>query len=284
MIIYLIAILAGVFFAYTRLREKVTKHVPDSFPTPENRSKLRTDKPVIVCFGDSNTHGNVSYNWVADLQAQYANCQIINAGRNSDLTFTLLRRIDDVIACKPDAISILIGTNDINATLASSSLKRYQKTGRIVADEIPSIISFKRNYEEIIARLSLETTAKIAVMSLPLMGEDLESEENKTVAAYNGIIKEVSEKNNLAYLPLFEQQNAYLVQNPSQPKYKFRSYFYLLNLSVVKHFWFGKSWDEISKSHGTKLSPDFLHQNSVSGKMIVNLVSSFITKSSIINK
>ena len=273
MIIYLIAILAGIFFAYSRLRDKVTKHVPDTFPTPENQKKLRADKPVFVCFGDSNTHGNVSYNWVADLQNQYTDYQIINAGRNSDLTFSLLRRIDDVIACKPNGINVLIGTNDINATLAASSLKRYQKTGRVQAGEIPSIISFQRNYEEIVARLTSETNAKISVMSLPLMGEDIESEENNTVSAYNGIIKEIAKKNDLVYLPLFEQQRAFLQQNPSKTRYKFRSYFYLLNLSVVKHFWFGKSWEEISKSHGTQLSPDFLHQNSISGKMIAELVS-----------
>lgn len=262
-----------VFFLYTRLRDKVVKHVPDTFPTAENRAKLQSGKPIVVCFGDSNTHGNVSYNWVENLEKNLPDFQFVNAGRNSDLTFTLLHRIEDVIACKPNFINVLIGTNDLNATFAKPSLKRYQKMGRLSDGEVPSIVSFKRNYEEIVDRLSGETQAKISLMSLPLMGENLESEENKSVAAYNSIIKEIAEKNDLNYLPLFEQQWAYLENNPSQTKYKFKSYFYLLNVSIMKHYWLGKSWDEISLSNKTKLSPDFLHQNSVSGKMIAELVS-----------
>ncbi len=265
-----------VFFLYTRLRNKVVKHVPDTFPTAENRTKFKTEKPIVVCFGDSNTHGNVSYNWVAGIEKDLPNFQFVNAGRNSDLTFTLLHRIDDVIACKPDFVNILIGTNDLNATFAESSLKRYQKSGRLSEGEVPSIDSFERNYEEIVDRISGETQAKISLMSLPLMGEDLASEENKSVAVYNSIIKEIADKNDLNYLPLFEQQKAYLEESPSETKYKFKSYFYLLNLSIMKHYWLGKSWDEISRSNKTKLSPDFLHQNSVSGKMIADLLGGFI--------
>jgi lysophospholipase L1-like esterase len=281
--LYLIAVLAFVFFLYTRLRDKITKHVPATFPISENRVKLTTEKPIVVCFGDSNTHGNVSYDWVADLEKKYPELQFVNAGRNSDLTFTLLKRIDDVIACKPDFVNVLIGTNDLNATFAKSSLKRYQKTGRLVEGEVPSIVSFKRNYEEIVDRLSSETQAKVSLMSLPLMGEDLENEENKSVAAYNSVIKEIADKNGLVYLPLFEQQKSYLGQHPSQTKHRFNNYFYLLNLSAVKHYWFRKSWDEISDSHGNELSPDFLHQNSVSGKMIAALVGGFITTKSLPN-
>lgn len=279
--LYIIAIMVVVFFLYSNLRDKVTKHVPDTFPTPGNREKLMLNKqPKVVCFGDSNTHGNVSYNWVADLEKNLPDYQFVNAGRNSDLTFTLLHRIDDVIACNPTVVNVLIGTNDLNATFAKSSLKRYQKMGRLLEGEVPSIISFKRNYEEIVDRLSSETTADISLMSLPPMGEDIESDENKSVAAYNSIIKEIAGKNGLTYLPLFEQQKAYLTESPSQTRYRFKSYFYLLNLSIMKHYWLRKSWDEISKSHGTRLSPDFLHQNSISGKMIETLLSDFVIKNS----
>lgn len=274
---FILILISAAVIAYRNLSKKVTAHLPKTFPTAEFRKHMIGKKPIVVCFGDSNTHGNVSYDWVADLEKTYIHFQFVNAGRNSDLTFTLLHRIDDVIACKPDIINVLIGTNDINATLAESSMKRYKKNGRLREGEIPSIISFGRNYEEIVTRLTSETTSKIALMSLPLMGEDPESEVNETVAAYNGIINEIAVRHNLTYLPLFEKQKAYLQQNPSQTKYKFSRYFYLLNLSVIKHFWFGKTWDEISDSHGTRLSPDFLHQNSVSGKMITGLLSRFIS-------
>lgn len=261
---------------YTYLRRKVTTHLPGSFPTPVNRAKLNHNKPVVVCFGDSNTHGNVSHDWVKDLAVDMPDHQFINAGRNSDLSFTLLRRIDDVIACKPNFITLLIGTNDVNSTLAKSAEKRYLQTGRINANEKPSLVTFETNYSEIIRKLQAETNAKIGVLSLPLMGEDLGNKPNAFVTQYNAIIKRIASENKLTYLPLFETQRAYIKQHPSGTKYKFNDYFKLLNQSVFLHFFFGKTWDEISERHGTQLSPDFLHQNSTAGGMIARLVKDFL--------
>ncbi len=276
MLYFLIALAALFIFAYVNLRKKVTSHFPATFPTAAFRQGLDSTKPVIVCFGDSNTHGNVSYDWVADLAKKYTDYQLVNAGRNSDLTFTLLRRMEDVIACKPDIINLLIGTNDINATLAESSLKRYRRTNKIGANEHPSIATFEANYRRIIHQLKTETSAKISVMSLPLMGEDLANQPNAEVMKYNTIIRSISTEFGLNYLPLFETQQHFLEQHPSKPRFDFSSYFMLLTSSIFQHYYFNKSWDEITKTHGNQLSPDFLHQNAVSGKMIVQLMTNFI--------
>lgn len=276
MLYFLIALAALFIFAYVNLRKKVTSHFPATFPTAAFRQSLDSTKPTIVCFGDSNTHGNVSYDWVADLAKKYTDYQFVNAGRNSDLTFTLLRRMENIIACKPDVINLLIGTNDINATLAESALKRYRRTNKIGANEHPSIATFEANYRQIIHRLKTETSAKISVMSLPLMGEDLANQPNAEVMKYNTIIRDISTTFGLTYLPLFENQQYFLEQHPSQPKFDFSRYFMLLTSSIFQHYYLNKSWDEITKTHGNQLSPDFLHQNAVSGKMIVQLMTSFI--------
>lgn len=272
---FLFVVFVGV---YVHLRRKVTSHIPNNFPNEENRSLLVKNKKVMVCFGDSNTHGNVSYDWVSDLINDLPHFQIFNAGLNSDLSFSLLKRVEDVIACNPDFITILIGTNDINAAFAKKSLKRYISTGKISKSEIPNLTTFEKNLAKIVEIFQLKTNAKIALMTLPLMGEDLKSEINKIADTYSEVIEKVSFKYKINCLPIRSQQKEYLIKNPSHTPYRFEQYFILLNKSVLLHYIFGFSWDKISNLHKTQLSPDFLHQNSKAGKMIKEQVLNWINK------
>jgi lysophospholipase L1-like esterase len=273
MLIFVILFFIFLGLTYYSLYQKVATHIPDTFPTAENRAKIDHSKTVVVCFGDSNTHGNVSYNWVNDLMAQMPDYQFINAGRNSDLTYTLLNRIDDVIACKPDFINILIGTNDVNSTMDIKFEKRYQKLKRIDNNTSPNFESFCKNYTEIIEILKTKTQAKISVMSLPVMGEDLDHEANLRADKYSEFIKKLADNQSLIYLPVRESQKEYIKKHQQKPlKHRFEETYKLLNYSVIQHEILGKSWDAITTKHGFLLSPDNLHQNSVAGGMIGDLL------------
>ena len=261
---------------YTWLYRKVSKHIPENYPNPQNRQQIDTSKKVLVCFGDSNTHGNVSYNWVNDLSSQLTDYQVFNAGINSDLTYTLLQRIDDVIACKPNFITILIGTNDVNSTMGKIMEKRYQDLGRVSKDTSPNFEDFKKNYIEIIRQLKAKTQAKIAVMSLPVLGEDLAHEANQKADKYSEFVKQLATDEQLIYLPVREKQKEFLQNNPQPLKHTFEETYKLLNFSVINYYLLGKNWDEISTKHGFQLTPDNLHQNSIAGGMIRDLVKDAI--------
>lgn len=273
-VILCIAIIIGLL--YTWLYLKVSKHIPENYPNPQNRQQIDTSKKVLVCFGDSNTHGNVSYNWVNDLSSQLTNYQVFNAGINSDLTYTLLQRIDDVIACKPNFITILIGTNDVNSTMGKIMEKRYQDLGRVSKDISPNFEDFKKNYIEIIRQLKAKTQAKIAVMSLPVLGEDLAHEANQKADKYSEFVKQLATAEQLIYLPVREKQKDFLQNNPQPLKHTFEETYKLLNFSVINYYLLGKNWDEISTKHGFQLTPDNLHQNSIAGGMIRDLVKDAI--------
>lgn len=273
-VILCISLILGLLYVW--LYRKVSKHIPENYPNAKNRQQIDASKKVVVCFGDSNTHGNVSYNWVNDLSYQLTDYQVFNAGINSDLTYTLLRRIDDVIACKPDFITILIGTNDVNATMGKVMEKRYQDLGRISKVTSPNFEDFKKNYIEIIHQLKTKTQAKIAVMSLPVMGEDLAHEANQRADKYSEFVKQLATDEQLIYLPVREKQKELLQKNPQPLKHTFEDTFKLLNFSVISYYLLGKSWDEISAKHGFQLTPDNLHQNSIAGGMIRDLVKDAI--------
>lgn len=258
------------------LWRKITNQRPESYPTQKNRQKINPPKKTLVCFGDSNTHGNVSYNWVSDLGIIFQDLQVLNAGVNSDLTYSVLQRIDDVIACQPDFITILAGTNDVSATVSQELENSFKQIGRIPKDMVPDFDSFKKNYQEIIRRLKVETKARIAVISLPVMSEDLGHEANIKADKYSEYIRELAQAQQLSYLPLREKEKEYLLANPQPFKHTFDETFKLLIFSIINHYILGKDWDYTSRKHGYQLTPDNIHLNSVSGGMVRDLVKDFI--------
>ena len=83
---------------------------------------------TVVCFGASLTAGTVSFNYLDLLAARpsLAGFRFINHGVNGDLAWNGLERLDRVIAERPDFVTILIGTNDVNATMGERNLLRYK--------------------------------------------------------------------------------------------------------------------------------------------------------------
>ena len=85
---------------------------------------------MVVCIGDSITHGRVSHNYVDLLAGRFrdGNVVFVNAGINSELAWNVVQRLDAVIACKPDVVTVLsYGTNDANATLSEANGRRAVK-------------------------------------------------------------------------------------------------------------------------------------------------------------
>ena len=275
--LFLIAMLVGLGVVYGSLWKKITSSKPEKYPTLQNRQNLDATKKTLVCLGDSITHGIVSYDWVTDLTGIFPDLQILNAGINSDLTFTILNRIDDVIDCRPDFIIILAGTNDVNAMMSSTNLKSYKQMGRISKETIPDFESFKNNYHQIVALLKQKTTAQIALVSLPVMSEDLTHEANMKADNYSAYVKQLTQEEQLGYLPFREIEKEYLLVNPRQLKHKFEETTKLFTFSLINHFILGKDWDYTSAKHGNQLSPDNLHLNSLSGGMLLDLAKAFIT-------
>ncbi len=284
MLLYLLLFLLvfiGLFFAiYQYFKQKISVSNPKNYPSSDNIAKINSSQKVVVCLGDSNTHGNVSYDWVLDLQNELPDYQIFNAGKNADLTYTLLTRLHEVVACNPDFVSILIGTNDVNFTLSPDAAQHYRDSEKIARNETPDFEGFQANLIEIIEILKTKTNAKIAVASLPVMSEDLTHEANNRAQKYSDCIKQIAENQNIAYLPIREQQIDFIekarLKNPNlKPKSSYEKTFWLVTMAGIKHN-FGKSWDEIAAENGHFLSTDNLHQNKTAGTMIKNLVKTFI--------
>lgn len=271
-LVVLVLVAAGIYWA---IRSKLVRHRPHNQP---DSSRRQANKTVIVCAGDSITHGVVSANYVDMVETALPadQFQVFNAGINADLTYTLLRRLDTIIALQPDVVTVLIGTNDINATLGADNLKQYRSLNRISPDDLPSFETYQANYRTLVHRLKTETSAQIALLSLPVMSEDLSEEANLRADRYSAFVRQLAETENLTYLPVRERMVDWLRQHPKPLKYSYDAHYPMMTRGILKNQLLGRSWDQVCADIGQDLTYDQLHLNTRGAGMIAELVTGFI--------
>jgi len=120
---FLLPVLPLVPVALTDFQPRAT---PQSYLKDVAHGRTATPPPpVLVCYGDSLTHGSVSSNWVDQLQDRFSHMTVLNAGVNSETAVAAHERLESVLACKPSAVTVLIGTNDLIGSLASCAADMY---------------------------------------------------------------------------------------------------------------------------------------------------------------
>ncbi len=106
-IVFLVFV-AALAAAYAWINYDATK-LPANNPEKFAREKRVSQKGrrVVVCAGDSITHGRVSINYVDILEKRFSSREyiFINAGINSERAWNLKNRLDAIAACHPDIIS-----------------------------------------------------------------------------------------------------------------------------------------------------------------------------------
>jgi len=235
---------------------------------------------TVVCFGASLTAGTVSFNYLDLLSARpaLADFRFVNHGVDGDLAWNGLERLDRVIAERPDFVTILIGTNDVNATMSERNRLRYMAFNHLPAE--PSLTWYASNLETIAQRLKRETRARLALLSLAVIGEDLEHEANRKIELYNEAIRRVAAKEEIAYLPLHERMVAYLREHEGDraqlpPRLEYRDGLHQIGNATALHAG-GMSWDEVSRRNGLLVLTDGLHLNSVGAGMIADLIEGWL--------
>jgi lysophospholipase L1-like esterase len=129
----------------------------------------------------------------------------------------------------------------------------------------------------IVVRLRTLTDARIAVLSLPVLGQDLDAPATAAAGQYSGIVESVAQEHGAAYLPLYETQLAHLrvTKAPSIPYREPRHP--VFNATLVQRFLLRRSLDEISRRRRLALTTDGIHQNSHGASMIAELIGEFLS-------
>jgi len=221
------------------------------------RRRAPRTAPVVVCAGDSLTHATVSADYVRLLRRRFPSSsgQFVNAGLNGDTTDGLRQRLDAVIRCDPDLVTLFIGTNDVRRGVPT--------------DETAN------NLRTIITRLRAETRARVAVLSIPPLGEG-NNRLTPAVAAHNGRLRALAAECGADFLPLHDE----LVRLTDRLEFSARDrepadtidYLRL----TARHYLLRRSWDAIGDRSGYATLTDSVHLNDRGAGVVAAVIANWI--------
>lgn len=269
------AVLSGAYFYVVKSVTGLPVNNPAAFAAEK---KVHSGKTV-VCLGDSITHGSMSYNYVDELTRRLSSkgFVFVNAGINAELAYNALLRVDAVLACKPDFVTVLIGTNDVNASMSPEKQAHYKKIMKLPQQADKDW--YRENLKKICQKIKTASPhTRIALIALPPVGEDLGDAAYQRASEYCLIIEQVAKEENVSYLPIHEKMEAYLKNNKHKQLYTFDQCDTLMSKAMAQHYLMKKSYDEISSANGFLLVTDFLHLNSVGAGMIADEIQSFLER------
>jgi lysophospholipase L1-like esterase len=246
---------------------------------PRNRPERyvkQNRKDVIVFAGDSITHGQVGENYVS-LVAQSLNLNrldIVNAGINSHLAWNLLQRVDEIIDTEPSFVTILIGTNDANAATSEKEANSYFK--RMDLPQTPTLQWFAENLEMVVKRIQEGTDARIALISIPPLGEEKDHSAFIISSNYCKAIEEVAKTTGVTYLPFHEKMVEFLERQPGHPNYPIERSTIGMLVACFKYYVLKRDWNSIGQAAGFQLHIDYLHLNTRGATMLSDLITDFV--------
>ena len=234
----------------------------------------------VACLGASVTEGTVSYNWVRLLGRKLGgDAAVFNGGKNGDLAWNLLKRLTPAIEFDPTHIVILVGSNDVMATMDPINGFLYRVWKRLPRN--PSLKWYRECLEAIVQRLKKETNARVFLCSLPLLGEDLHSRSNVTVDSYNAEVRSIAAALGVGYIPVHEILRAELEKSASvDTRHSYTGSARLMYKAILQRKFFRRSWDDIAQGNGFVLSTDGIHLNSRAGELVEQAVESALRETS----
>jgi lysophospholipase L1-like esterase len=237
---------------------------------------------TVACVGSSTTASKGTYRWIAELESRPQNgrFRFVNFGVGGDLSFDTVRRVRRVSGLRPDRVIILIGTNDILASVFPN-FRRVVRVWKGLPHE-PTPQRFRENLGLITRRLRRETDARIALSSLAPVGEDphsvdaVQSRLNGLCAAYNDVIREVSAREGTDYIEFYEAFQDELDRSKTAKPFTRFSFLSFYRDYLVRGMVLRRSFDEISRINGWKFHIDGVHLNTRGGRILTEAVQRFL--------
>jgi lysophospholipase L1-like esterase len=234
----------------------------------------RTRRPVVAVIGASIVRGRASVDFVRMLREEHLDLAFVNGGVNGRVCWEMLQDMNRVMACDPAFAVILVGTNDVQATLSDEARDMTRRSKGLPRN--PSPEWFGDCLLAVVNRLQTAGT-HVAVCSLPPLGQDLDSPANDAVRTFNAVIREVADATGATYLPVHERMAEVIVATGREEGPAYTGSWRPGLESLVGHFTLGRSYDDIAQRAGFLLSPDGVHLDTAGARIVANLVHGFLT-------
>lgn len=236
---------------------------------------------TVACVGSSSTAGKgQAFNWIVELEQRPQNRRFAfrNFGIGGDLSFNVLERVPQVLDCRPGIVVVAVGNNDVLA-LASAKARHFFRIVKRLP-HAPSAAWFRENLAAIARGLRHSGRARVALCSLPPIGEDARSAEpfqhelNRRSDQLNAMIKDIAQEEGVGYIALHEAMSAALAAAPPRALTGFR--FLPLYRDAFRTLALRKTPDQVATLNGWSFHSDGIHLNSRGGVILADLVQAFI--------
>jgi len=223
--------------------------------------------------------GQVSADFVEILRERLGveGFDFLNAGVNGDLAYNVLTRLDVVIARQPDFVIVLVGTNDVNSTLTPQIRRAYRLWKRL--PETPRPEWYQANMLQIVRLLKEKTSARIAVISPPVLGEDLASLANDRIRRYSALLLSIAMQEGITYLPVHELHEEYLRRIDHVAGRPHDANSILMWTSLFRHYVLGRDLETIATENGFVLTTEGVHLNGPGAAIVADVVEAFLRDS-----
>jgi lysophospholipase L1-like esterase len=241
---------------------------------------------TVACLGSSTTASRGTYKWIDELEKRPQNSRFrfVNLGVGGDLSFNTVRHLDRVIDLRPDRVVVLIGTNDIMASVFPK-FRRFVRVWKRLSEE-PSPARFEENLSIIVRRLQQEAGGRggirIGLSSLAPLGEEprschpVQARLNELITTYNGIIREAASIGSTDYIPFYESFQDRLARTSATKPFTRFSFASLYRDYLFREMILRQRFDEISRSNGWAFHIDGIHLNTEGGRILTETVQQFL--------
>ena len=273
---------------------------------PENRPsnfiprarRVGRRRPTLVMLGDGLTHGTQTSSITPDVPIQLCKVLgmeppkmgqtfadpvwVVNAGQNGIASEVVLKeRLNMALGCYPEYILVWLGMEECKAIYSDSWARSLMKVNKMQVK--PSLDTLERNLNGIldfIAKASPST--KVALMTLPPMGEDLRSAANQIVQQANDRIVQVARKQDVGVVEVYDRLAGILEKTRRRSDWSlgvlhrpvhYLMNFLLYNVSVL----FSRNLLS-TLFYGYNISADGIYLNERGGQQVVALVADWLVE------
>ena len=257
-------------------------------------------KPVLLCIGDSLTHGHGSADFTGQIPLQLASTLgmpsptpavftdplwVVNAGQNGIRTHTFLhQRMNKALSCHPDFILILLGSNDVRLIYGDPPGRLARSLAQM--EQEPTLENLERNLAGMLDFLyQASPLSQVGLCTLPPMGENLNHAANVVVRQANQVIERVvaNASGKVSLVPVYAQLETILEKKKRRWSLPMDFWFplALVMCPLYRLLPFLVNWNRLGALVGNTVLSDGLHLNEHGRDQVVELIVDWLIQANV---
>lgn len=262
----------------------------------------RSHRPVLLCLGDSLTHGTVSANFSKRIPVKLATVLsmplppkqdeyfmdpiwVVNAGQNMITSHTVCQeRVRPALRCNPHYVVLMIGTNDVRAMYKRSWANQSMSVNKLPRK--PTMQQLERNIRTILEQIrQASPLVKVAVCTLPPLGEDLNTPANHLIRQANVLIEKVVmdfSDDKIHLIPIYARMEGILEKSHGEGSSIDDAVRWGILGATLRYLTPLFTFDRLSLLLGNTLLWDGLHLNERAGELLTDAIVEWLVKVNVV--